>query len=183
MSADTTKITYGLRSCKEGGDIHLHDTSNDQCLDCGRFLKDEPAAKTASVPRLDAQMKLLPSYASADEIKAFDLGWDARDEELREVEARYEKTIDQYHDENKRLKGELVGSPRLASDGVWVESNEYAAIFSKMERMREALADLAEKSERLVFGSHGTAFLPGQMQDWKESVARALALKDGGPRG
>lgn len=56
-------------------------------------------------------------------------------------------------------------------------SQREVALETENKRLREALEKLKMTSERLIFGSHGTAFLPGQMKDWKNAVAAADALK------
>lgn len=37
-------------------------------------------------------------------------------------------------------------------------------------------ADYIEKSERLVYGAHGNAYLPGQMRTWLRATYEAKAL-------
>lgn len=106
--------------------------------------------------RLDAQMKLLPSYASSDEIKAFDLAWDAalqsRDADLLNYEILV-ANVDRLMAENQRLKEDHARFMPYV-----------AGLESENQRLREAL-------EHRKMGRHTTA----------DEIERELALKAGSP--
>jgi hypothetical protein len=62
------------------------------------------------------------------------------------------------------------------------DTNALVSAQDEIKGLKAALKKLSTASGRLVYGSHGTTFLPGQMRDWKTAMLEALKYLKAGAR-